>query len=91
MKTTTHADLRARKRMGVSDVSKIFAEALEKGVYRKDLKGTFARYIDKLSITHKSTPVIYKNTIYWHDSREKTLITVIPLHQKWFKYLKDKS
>ncbi|BAS17583.1 hypothetical protein AHiyo8_58860 [Arthrobacter sp. Hiyo8] len=87
--TTAHADLRARKRIGVSDVSKLFQEALTNGTRRQELRGTFSRYMDKQAITHRSNFVIYKNVVFWFG-KDNVLKTVIPLHQKWHKYIKPK-
>lgn len=87
-RTTAHADLRARKRLGISDVTEVFKTALTEGVRRKELKGTFARFMDKQSITHKSSFVIHRNVVYWFSGIDERLITVIPLHPKWHKYMK---
>ncbi|WP_437770656.1 hypothetical protein [Arthrobacter sp. KNU40] len=88
--TTAHADLRARKRLGVSDVSGVFREALAKGIRRKELRGSFARFMDRQAMTHRSNFVIYKNVVYWFG-KDEVLRTVIPLHQKWHKYVKPKA
>lgn len=90
MKTSYHADLRARKRLGVSSIEGSFAKALEHGVYRKDIKGRFRKYLDYQARLHRHNCVVYQNAIYWF-SKNETLVTVIPLHQKWHKYLKKES
>lgn len=87
MKTTAHADLRARKRIGVSDAEKLFAEALKKGIRQSELKGDLKRFINKDAEIHRSTPIIYKGYVFW--MKGETLITIIPLHQKWYKYTKS--
>lgn len=87
--TTVHADKRSRKRIGVKNPEPLFLEALENGVHIRDIKGQFRKFLDKGSIVHKSTPVVYRGYIFWH--RNGLLITVIPLHHKWAKYIKVKE
>lgn len=87
--TTIHADKRARQRIGIKDPSKIFEDALIYGFKPDEAKGQFKKYIDKMSIKHRSTPIIYKGNIFCH--RKGLLLTVIPLHQKWNKYIKKSN
>lgn len=89
--TTAHADLRGRKRVGVADVSKQFADALEHGLHQRDLKGKLRGFIAKAAITHRSSAVIYRGFVYWYAPKDNRLITVIPLHQKWHKYVKSRE
>ncbi len=87
--TTAHADLRARKRIGVSDVSKSFEAALVHGLHQRDLKGKLRGFITKAAAQHRSSAVIYKGVVYWYAPKGNRLITVIPLSQKWHKYIKQ--
>lgn len=86
--TTRHAKLRARKRIGTSDVDAAFADALAGGVHQADLKGRLRKFIDSSARNHRKSAVIYRGIVYWYEPTTKTLITVIPLHQKWHKYLR---
>jgi hypothetical protein len=74
--------------MGVNNVQPRFEQALIEGRKIQDFKGTFGRYLIKQSITHRSNGVVFGGFIYWY--RGDTLITVIPLAQRWHKYLKRK-
>jgi hypothetical protein len=85
---TTHAWRRAKKRVGSPDITQTFTEALKHGVHQRDLKGSFKGFIDKGARTHKASAVIYRGYVYWYNPNKSLLITVIPLAQKWHKYLK---
>lgn len=86
MRTTLHADLRARKRIGVASAEKMFEEALQFGIKQNELKGDLKRFINKSAMEYRSTPIIYKGYVFWHKG--EILITIIPLHHKWNKYTK---
>lgn len=86
---TEHAKQRARKRVGVANIQNSFASALESGMHQRDLKGQLLKFINKGARQHKATAIIYKGYVYWHNPKTLTLITVIPLHQKWHKYIKE--
>lgn len=88
MKTTSHADHRARKRIGVSDVSGMFQDALKEGLHQRDCKGQLKRHINNAAWQHKSSAVIYRGYVFWYKPHGEVLITVTALHQKWHKYLK---
>ena len=87
--TSPHADKKARKRLGVKDVTKLFDEALDHGVYLEHIKGTFKAYMLRHITKHNSDFVIYKNYVFWFSRKDKVLKTVYPLHQKWLKYIKS--
>ena len=87
MKTTAHADKRARKRIGVAHAEKIFADALEHGIKQTELKGALKRFLNSKAAEYRSTPIIHRGYVFWH--KQEKLITVIPLHSKWHKYIKS--
>lgn len=87
--STVHADKRARQRIGIKDPSKMFEDALLYGFKIGEAKGQFRKYLDRMSIIHKSTPVIYKGNVFCH--RKGLLITVFPLHHKWNKYMETEK
>lgn len=89
MKTSTHADYRARKRIGVSNAEAVFQTALAEGRHQRDLKGGLRKFIDKGARSHRASAVIHKGFVYWYNPNQMVLITVIPLGQKWHKYLKE--
>lgn len=87
MKTTVHADQRARKRIGLKHAEDIFPKALEHGIKQNQLRGALKHYLNREAEFHRSTPIIYQGFVFWHK-REK-LITIIPLHSKWNKHVKS--
>lgn len=86
--TSIHADKRAKKRASIKDPSVVFELAKQHGLHQRDMKGNLRSYIDKRARNHQSTCVIYKGNEYWYSSRSNVLKTVIPVNQKWHKYIK---
>lgn len=83
---TDHAKKRIRKRIGPKDAEKNFRQALVEGTPLKDTKGNLKRYLTRKAITHQSDAIVHKNYVYWH--KKTVLLTVIPLPQKFIKYIK---
>lgn len=87
VETTYHADYRARKRFKQKDITKDFSMALAEGKSIHDFKGKFGAYLKGLAMKHQSNGVVYKGRAYWFGKNKK-LITVYQVDQKWHKYLK---
>lgn len=85
---TDHARKRIKKRVGKADPEKLLGEALMSGYKHNQFTGSFRKYLDRLSITHKSTPIIHKGQILFIAGSR--LITLYPIPSK-YKNHKPKS
>ena len=83
-KTSKHAKKRIKQRHNNIDK---FELAIKEGIYPKDAKGGLKRYLDRLTIKHKSKIVIYKNFIYIF-SKSNVMITTFGLPAMFHKYTK---
>jgi len=85
-----HAMKRIRKRIGISKKSahSLAYRAFEKGIKRKDVKGSFKRYLDGIYFKYCSANNVgvYGNHVYLFGGT--TLITVFTLPSKYKKYQK---
>ena len=84
MHLTKHAKKATRKRM--KGVNK-FEEALQYGIYPKDTKGTFKRFLDGLALKGNSrcNVVIYKNIAYLFNPKDEVIITTFYIPAKFHK------
>lgn len=88
MRYTHHAEKRIKQRSAYSkkDTARLADEARKQGRKAGEFKGLFRKYLDKLGIQWQTTPIVYKHMIFIFD--RNVLITVLPLAQKFHKYLK---
>ena len=88
MEITQHAYDRARERLGLNKKSfkKMVERALISGRKVNTFKGTIKKYLDKLSITYKTSPVVYGEYILFFVGEK--LITTYQLPSTLKKYLK---
>lgn len=89
MPHTYHSEDRLKQRTAYSkrNTEKIAIEAKQLGLPVKTFKGDFKRYLDSLSRRHKTTPFVYKGSIYMFKG--ELLITVISVNQRFHKYIKS--
>lgn len=86
-KMTNHAYLRSKERIGLpkSAIERDANRALECGLKHSDTTGSLKKYMDSLYFTEKKS----NNTRIWNGNvylfHNNTLITVLPLPQKYRK------
>lgn len=83
---SNHARERIKQRAGSKDAEKVFGEALLYGTKYNETKGNLKRFLTAKAIKYSSDCIIYKGSIFWHH--KTNLITVTPLPQRYFKYIK---
>lgn len=86
MEVSRHSKKRIRRRLGSKNPHKTLGEALLYGTRYQDTRGDLRRYLGKQAFMHSSSCVVYKGMVFWYKGN--TLTTVIPLPQKFFKYMK---
>lgn len=86
MKRTKHGSKRVRQRIGVNKkaVDKVSAQAFEKGIPHKDIKGSLRRYLDRLLINGDANLIkVYSRQVWLF--KDDLLITTWPLPSKYHK------
>ena len=88
MEITQHAYDRARERLGLNKNSfeRLVEKALISGRKANTFKGIIKKYLDKLSITYKTSPVVYGEYLLFFVGEK--LITTYQLPSNLKKYLK---
>lgn len=77
MRVSEHAAERAKERAGLSlsAVTRLATRALERGVRPKDVSGNARAWLDRLSLEHRSSTVVY-GAFAFVFGHHNTLITL---------------
>ena len=83
-----HAIIRAKERykLNKNSFTKLAEKAFKEGRRPKDFRGRFRKYLDKLSIEHNTTPVVFGEYLFFFIGEK--LITTYCVESEYKKYLK---